>query len=81
MNNPSVLLSEFLEVMRGARCWGVRTAGPVTDSPDEVDLYYDDPASGAECAFLLRAELRDGRAVIVLDPDARLSHGLHPRAG
>ena len=81
MDNPSVPLSEFLEAMRAARCWGVRTAGGAAEWPDEVELYYDDPATGAERAFLLRAELRGGEAVLVLDPDAGLSRALRPRAG
>jgi hypothetical protein len=81
MDNPSMPLSEFLEAMRTARCWGVRTAGAVAGYPDQVELYFDDPATGTERAFVLRAALRDGDAVLVLDPDARLSHALRPRTG
>lgn len=79
MDNPSVPLSEFLEAMRTARCWGVRTAGPVAGYPDHVEFYYGDSTAGTERAFLLRAALRDGEAVLVLEPDARLSHALRPR--
>ena len=81
MSNPSLPLSEFLEAMLTARCWGVRTAGAVADYPDQVELYYEDSKSGTERAFLLRAALRDGDAVLILGPDARLSQALHPRAG
>jgi hypothetical protein len=81
MTNPSRPLSEFLEAMFTARIWGVRTAGAVAEYPDQVELYYEDSETGARRAFLLRAALRDGDAVLILDPDARLSQALRPRAG
>ena len=81
MEDLSAPLLEFLEATRAARCFGVRTAGDGAGSTDQVELNYVDPASGAERTLLLRAELRDGRAVLVLEPDARLSGALRQVAG
>lgn len=77
--DPAFRLTEFLAAARQGAHTGCRAAGDGT-SATQIELHYHERGGGPKRVLGLRAEVRDGQAVIVLDAETRLHRQPAPLA-
>ena len=72
-SEPSARVALFLAEAQGATGAGCRAASDGEGGAYRLEMRYRHPVSGHEQMLGLRAELRDGRPVIVLYNDSELA--------